>query len=515
MRFNCARRGLRAAASAALLSLGAATWTAAPAVAKLTFSVSARPAPVRAIPPGFVGLALEYRSVPQLVGPNDQPVDPLLLAFIHDLAPTGGPPLRIGGQSTDRSWWPVPGMQRPLGITYDLSRNWALHARRLAAALSAKLILGIGLEANSPRIEQLEGRKLAADVGTSNIGGFEIGNEPELYTVVPWYRTVHGHPVPWYDRTASPVFSRSPTWNPQQFDDQFARGAGVLPQGIPLVGPATGDLKLLASFEHRFLHRGSRLETITRHAYGLDGCVTDPTNPQYPSVPNLLSLGASRGFLSGIGPALSAAHRAGASFRLAEMGSISCNGHAGVSNVFASALWLLDGLFASAAAGVDGVNLHTYPGLLNALFDITEHRRQWSAEVHPMFYGALLFSQAAPAGARLLPVRSPSPGQLRTWATLGPDGRVRVVLINDSLRDPAHVALAVAGARGPGSLERLQAPSPYSTSGVTLGGRSFADPSPVGQLPPPLTREIPGSRNGFQFTVPRGTAAMLTVARRP
>lgn len=493
--------------------VAASAWGAPPAEAVVSFSVSAHPAAMRPVPPGFVGLALEYRSVPGLVGPDNQAVDPLLLAFVRDLTPTGPPSLRIGGQSTDRSWWPVPDVRRPLGITYDLTPDWARHAQRLATALGTKLILGVGLEANSGRIEQVEGAKLAAEVGIRNIAGFELGNEPELYTVVPWYRTMNGHPVPWYDDTASPVFARSPTWNPQQFNGEFARGASLLPADIPLVGPATGDLKLLASFEHRFLYRGSRLTTVTRHAYGLDGCVTDPRNPQYPSVPNLLSLGASRGFLDGIGPALATAHRARAGFRLAEMGSISCNGRAGVSNTFASALWLLDGLFASAASGVDGVNLHTYPGLLNALFDISDRHGQWSAEVHPMFYGALLFAQAAPAGARLLPVSTVAAGPMRAWATLGPDGLVHVVLINDSLRYPAHVQLTVAGASGPGSLERLQAPSPYATSGVSLGGQRFADPTLVGQLPPPLAEKVPAARTGFQFTIPRGTAAMLTVAR--
>ena len=40
---------------------------------------------------------------------------------------------------------------------------------------------------------------------------------------------------------------------------------------------------------------------LTSHAYGLNQCVTDPSSPAYPSVPNMVSLAASRGEVSQIG----------------------------------------------------------------------------------------------------------------------------------------------------------------------------------------------------------------------
>ena len=40
---------------------------------------------------------------------------PVLVELIRNLDPMGRPVIRIGGLSTDHSWWPVPGMKAPLG----------------------------------------------------------------------------------------------------------------------------------------------------------------------------------------------------------------------------------------------------------------------------------------------------------------------------------------------------------------------------------------------------------------
>ena len=50
--------------------------------------------------------------------------------------------------------------------------------------------------------------------------------------------------------------------------------------------------------------------------------------------------------------------RWGKPLRVAEMNTISNSGRDGVSNVFAAALWTLDGCFEVAATGAVGVNLH-------------------------------------------------------------------------------------------------------------------------------------------------------------
>src|SRR5579859_5949417 len=63
----------------------------------------------RAVPPGFVGLSFEYGHLFPYTGTDPAAVNPVLVRLIGDLDPGGGFVLRVGGDSTDWSWWPKIG----------------------------------------------------------------------------------------------------------------------------------------------------------------------------------------------------------------------------------------------------------------------------------------------------------------------------------------------------------------------------------------------------------------------
>jgi Glycosyl hydrolase family 79 C-terminal beta domain len=496
----------------ALVAFAAAACVSAPAQA-YTFRMSVGSATTgRPISGNFLGLAVEYNTVPQLAGSAPGSINPVFAQLLHNLAPSGRPVIRVGGLSTDRTWWPVPGMARPLGVTYNLTPAWTAAARNLAQATNSKLILGINLEANRTRLSQTEGSELVGGIGAGNIMALEIGNEPDIYTLIPWYKTLHGKPVPWYMKTGTPVFSRRPTYGPQAFAQEFSRTLKVLPR-LPVAGPETGNAPWMSAFS-RFVSSRSQVRMLTSHAYGLNQCITDPASPQYPSVPNLLNSVNSRGLAAGLGPDISLIHRNGGSFRVDEMGSVSCNGRRGVSDTFATALWLMDSLFQMASQGIDGVNLHTYPNSANGLFDFTRSNGRWLGTVHPLYYGALMFAQAAPAGSRLLRVSSGSQSALRAWATLGADHKVRVLLINDNLHAAAQTQVRVARGTGAAAVEQLEAASAYATRGVTLGGASFGTVATSGILPAPVPEAVSARAGAYGVTIPAGSAALLTLARR-
>jgi hypothetical protein len=469
----------------------------------------ARSTVTRPLAGNFLGLALEYNEIPPLARATPQSVNPLFVALLRNLDPAGGAIIRVGGLSTDRTWWPVPGMSRPLGITYTLTPAWTTSALTLAKAAGVRYLLGVNLEANRTRIDQVEGAQLVNRIGRRYIDALEIGNEPDIYTLIPWYKRANGDPLPWYDRTGTPVFSRGPAYGPAQFIQEFGRALKVVPR-LPIAGPETGTPPWMDAFD-TLLSPHSQVRMLTVHAYGLNQCVTDPTSPAYPSVPNLLSTVASRGDVSGIAPYVGIAHRNGAALRVDEMGSISCNGRAGVSNTMASALWLLDSLFQIDADGVDGVNLHTYPHSVNGLFDFAHTRGVWSAAVHPIYYGALMFAQAAPPGSRLLTLSSAAQTRFRAWATLGADHRIRVLLINDSLRGSALALVHTPVAPGPASVERLRATSAYATGGLTLGGQTFGAATATGILAAPVPQTARPSGGTYRVTLPAGSAALLTL----
>ena len=83
------------------------------------------------LPAGFLGLSFEYSALEAYTGADPFAVDPVFVQLLRDL----GQPLvlRIGGNSTDQTWWPVPGTSRPAGISYALTPGWLASARALAS----------------------------------------------------------------------------------------------------------------------------------------------------------------------------------------------------------------------------------------------------------------------------------------------------------------------------------------------------------------------------------------------
>jgi len=464
------RQGRKVAAGAVRLGLAlaavlsAATVAAAPAAA----DVSALGAQVGAAPgsqpmtSGFVGFSFEYRALHVYTGRDPDHVNPVLVGLLRDLAPGGGQVLRIGGDSTDQTWWPMRGVIAPGGVSYSLTKGWLRTTRALAQTLGAKLILGVNLAARRPALTAAEGRALLAGIGTANIAALEIGNEPDLFPVFAWFR----------DRRDRVSRSRSRHYAFAGFLSEFARLRAALPRSVALAGPTFSGLNWMRNLP-RFL-ASQRVGVVTFHRYPLRACVQDPTDPSFASIDNLLADSSSAGLAAEVIPFVKAAHAHGVPFRLDELNSASCRGRAGVSDTFASSLWLLDTLFNEAAVGVDGVNIHTLPGAPYEPFTFTHDAAGWHARVHPSFYGALMFTRAFPPGARLLPVSSPA-GPVKVWATRGADGHTRVVVINQQPATPVVVNLQLPGAQAPLSAQELTAPGLSATGAVTLDGQSFGE----------------------------------------
>jgi hypothetical protein len=242
---------------AALVAAGGATAYA------VKVSVTGR-AVTQPIAHDFLGLALEYSTIPTWEGKGSGPSNPVLAQLIRNLDPAGDLSLRIGGQSTDRTWWPVPGVQQPPGVTYGLNPAWAADAAGLAKATGAKLLLGVNLEAGSTKISQVEADQLVNRIGSKYISALAIGNEPNLYLAIPWYRMLNGQREPWFSHGGTPVYSRSSSWGPSAYDSEFAQTAKVLPD-LPLAGPDNSNPAWFQAFSS-LLGGHSRVRMLTSHA---------------------------------------------------------------------------------------------------------------------------------------------------------------------------------------------------------------------------------------------------------
>jgi hypothetical protein len=492
------RRRVCLAIVAALVTMAA--MAAAASADTLSATVSGGPTGP-SMPPGFVGVSFEYRAMHQYTGRDPRAINPVLVSLLQGLAPGQSPIIRIGGNSTDGTWWPIRGMVPQGGIYYRLTKGWLRTTQALASDLKAKLILGINLAAGRSAIAAAEGRAFLSGIGRKYIDALEIGNEPDLYSVFPWYR----------DRTGRVFRRRSSKYDLAAYTKQFTQWASALPN-LPLAGPAVSGPNWMRGL-NGFIKAEPRLKLVTYHRYPLRNCTANPADPTFASIPNLLADSSSAGLAAPLSPFVKTASQHRLGLRIAEMNSASCEGKAGVSDSFASALWALDTMFNFASRGVQGVNFHMLPGSHYELFTVSQTPQgAWQAFVHPEYYGLMMFAQAFPPGARLLPVSAPA-GPVKVWATKATDGSVRIVGINQDATAEHDVNVTVPGATATGSLETLSAPSLAATDGVSVGGQSFGDETTTGTLPaPPAATGVTPSSGSYTIPLPPGSAGMMTIS---
>jgi len=462
----------------------------------------------RPLPSGFLGFSFEYPALLAYAGTDPRHLNPVLLSLIRQLNPGQAPLLRIGGNSTDETWWPQPGLLAPEPVSYPLSADWLAVAHALAVRLRARLILGINLEANSTALAADEARALLWGIGRGSIAALEVGNEPDLFGRAVWAR----------NRNGRVIRGRARAWSFADYLRAFARWRAALPP-LPLAGPAFATVGWMRDLPA--LLAAQPLGYVTFHIYPLRACPVPARSPEHPSIANLLSAYATSGIAQTVAPFVLEAHAHGIPFRVDELNSASCEGARGVSNTFASALWVLDTLFNLAAVGVDGINLHTLPGAVYAPFTFTRRRGVWRGTVRPIYYGMLMFARAFPPGAQLLSTSAPR-GPLQAWATIDPDGTIHVVLINESLTVSQQVALTLPGGEisnppaaptpePPLTVQSLSAPSASATGDVSIAGQSYPRQTRSGTLAGRLRAPRLDAVGGrYYVSLPPASAMMLT-----
>jgi Glycosyl hydrolase family 79 C-terminal beta domain len=446
-----------------------------------------------------MGLSLEYKATDEYGGHDPSAINPVLVRLIEQLSPGERPDLRIGGDSTDRAWWPGRGVHKPLGAYIRLNADWGAVAGALVRATDARVTLGIDLEADSGAAARVEATRLLAAIGRPWVQALELGNEPELYSGFTWYH-LHGRRMP----------GRAPGWNFADYLREFSTVARSLPR-LPLAGPAAGSPKWMG-YVGRFIAAEPRVRVVTLHRYPLQRCYIRPGARAYPTIVHLLTPASTTGLADSVAKDVALAHAHGLQVRIDEVNTISCGRVPAVDESFASALWVLQALFAFARTGADGVNIHTYAGSPYALFKFHHHGGVWRAVVYPEYYGMQMFAQAAPPGSRLLSIAGAQPAGVQAWATRARGGQVRVVLIDTRPRG-RMLALRVRGGGDSATVERLLAPSLRARDRVTIGGQSFSATSvaavPSGQE---QIERVARRRGAYPVRIPGASAALVTIA---
>lgn len=447
------------------------------------------------VPGAFLGLSTEYWALP--VWERSSLVLSRVLSLLRP-AGLGSLVLRIGGDSADEALW-RPKMRKIAEWVIELTSAWLRDAAALVRGSRARLILDLNLVTATPPVAAQWARAAETALPSGAIVGFEIGNEPDLYNRRYWRAVTAGKQVLPRSLSAGD-YARA--------FRAYARVLAAAVPGAPLLGPAVAYPLGTANWISRLLagpHPG--LRGVTAHEYPFSACA-EPGSAGYPTVAGLLTETATAGAAASLSRVLRLARHAHLPFRLTELNSVTCRGVPGISDTFATALWAPDALFELLRAGIAGVNVHIRQDAINAAFSLGSR----GLTARPLLYGLVLFARTLGADPQLLnlQVRTRPSVALKAWAVRVRGGVLHLLLINKS-SEAASVALRLP-ATGPATAERLLAPAARSRAGVTLGGQWLGrDGLWHGK---PAGETIAPSQNGYRLSLPRRSAALISVRLR-
>ena len=442
------------------------------------------------IPPSFLGISTEYWTVPMWA--RHLSLFDRVLSLIRT---NGSVQLRIGGSSADQVVGAAP-RRRPRWM-FLITRRWLAEVGHIVRRADARVIFDLNTVTASVQNTMRWARLAVATLPPRSILGFEIGNEPDIYSQAVWERTTLGGRglIRLPDQITSAGYDRS--------FGVYAHALGRVAPDVALLGPALSQPRVNLDWISTLIagaHPG--LGAVTVHRYPLSAC-SRPGTSTYPTIARVLSDAASRGVAQSVRPAVRVAARAGLPVRVTELNSVTCGGVRDVSRTFATALWAPDALFALVRAGVASVDIHVRADAANAAFTINRH----GLTAHPLLYGMIMFARTLGHQPRLVHVRLRGARRVHMKAWAVRDGGMLHVLLIDKGSRPADVDLHLP-VTGNATVQRLQAPSVRSGTGVTLGGqwldaRGQWEGTPVVQI-------VHRRQGGFDVRLGATSAALLT-----
>ena len=459
--------------------------------------------PLLSVPPSYVGIAVEYNDLLRYERHFD--TFARLLSVLRPPGEHHPVVMRLGGESSDSSFWEsdnstIVAPRYRQGHPYSLTPAWMDHLGAIAKSAGLQLILDLNLAAHSPRMAAQVAAAAKRQLPSRSVIGFEVGNEPDLYTrgFVGLTRVKRHGRGSWARRFTIPKYI--------SLFGAYVRAIRRAFPGAPMVGPSTtsGDPGWISGLVAS--HQAKNLSLITAHEYPLlNGCAV-PGQRRYPSATKYLKEPLVQGAARLARHVVADAGAGGLRLRMTEVGSSFCTGIPGQSDTFATALWAPDQLFTLMSAGVSGVNVEVQTYHPNSSLNYTNG----SIIPEPMFYGLALVARTLGPGARLMRVAEQGDTQtLKVWAVRLGDGTLHVLYINKTNRNASVTLGAPSSVSGAARLERLTAPGIYSNETVTLAGQRLGpDGSWQGRL---VTKEIAERGLSYQVRVPAFSSALLAV----
>ena len=404
----------------------------------------------------------------------------------------GASNVRIGGNTLDRDSLWVPAGQSPPTPKPDWVQDIVTpnDIKRLRAFLDAtgwKAEVGINLARWDPALGADQARTMPKILG-NRLTAVECGNEPDQ----------------WAGKGLAPAGFDYPAYHADWATCADAVGTAKI-AGPDTAGTSSSWASSLAADEHQ------RMSMLTVHQYAAGPDIT---------LDQMLSPAQITSQLNSVASNLAAARAAGLPMRVDEANSAYSGGVDGVSNTYASALWVIDYGLSMAQAGLAGVNIHGGLGVCNdpiwngkfqrytpICASNTAYELAQVYQVMPIYYGIWMARQMGPG--RFLPVTVSSDTNVSAYAVRGDDGHTRIALVQKDATTaaPVHVTLSVGG--GDRTARVLHMTGAALAGVATSVQGATIDPS--GKLTPGKADTARVSKGTLSLDVPSGSATIVTL----
>jgi len=471
--FSLARPKLKVALSC----FAASIWLNAPALhAAVDVKIQVEPqSVVSRISPDFIGFGYETSAVAQsnYFSANDT----ALVQLYRNLSPHGL--IRIGGNISDHTRYEPEGVatvQTETNVTVINRRNLQDLAG-FAHATGWRVMWGLNLGTGSREAAVREAQAVAG-ILSDHLQSFEIGNEVDI----------HGrYTLKYHDFNS--YYSNYLAWK------ESIRAA--LPSANFSGPDVAGNLDWLRAFA---TNESKNISLLTHHYYRTGAKTAGAT------VENLLKL--DDGWQSKLQQLQTISGNDGVPFRINEVNSFYGGGKAGVSDTFASALWVLDYMFQIATYGGDGVNMETDINQLGWIshYSPIVHNTNGNCHVRPEYYGMLAFTMAGRGDLLKLTLDTKAEINLSAYATRDDRGSLWITVVNKDLSRDAAVGIALPPHYAEPEVFRLEAPVITSTNEARLVG---AEVSPDGKWTPGPPQETSVKAGIAEVSVPHVSAVLV------
>jgi hypothetical protein len=396
--------------------------------------------------------------------------------------------LRVGGNSVDKNVWTPNGPGQTAG---QIAPSDVDSLAAFVKAAGWQCLYGINLHgdptgATTAALAAAEVAYAAQQFGSSLLG-IEIGNEPDVY--------------------GTNFFGGN--WSPSRLLTlwgQFRAAILASTPGVPITGPADASNESTWTVPFGYAVTANEITLLTQHYYRANGQLPTSTaayliTPDPTLIADLAILEAG-------------AQGIGVPYRISECNSFYNGGASGVSDSYASSLWVIDYLFSCAQGGASGVNFHG--GGDNPGYTPIADDNGTVVGARPEFYGILLFTLA---GRGTVYTSQISAGSLNVtaYAVQSPTGALNIIVVNKDLTQNLQLTAQIPQTITSASLLAMTqltsgatAPDLSATSGVTIQDASV---NPDGTFSPSAAQTLELlTSSEFTCYVPALSAVLIQTA---